>query len=247
MFRTHFLHIFPACFILFSLTSCKKPDAEGPPQNRLPPNIKVSTIADFVGSGIDSLPLESGPLYNYAFNEPPFSPSYQIRWACIEKPVNAPDPRILGQQQKNAQAMGLVEGDYVFEVTYSTIAGSKKATLPITVIPDLPPGTVVLRDDLNWDFDDLALFPGQESAWTTWDKDPTHIFFRGQSRMPKVEYLNPLTKEWIALSTGLVNYSFSQPVGTARFDYSNNTIYLKVRDGVTWDWQYQNHPVRLTY
>jgi hypothetical protein len=65
--------------------------------------------------------------------------------------------------------------------------------------------------------------------------------------MPKVEYLNPLTKEWIALSTGLVNYSFSQPVGTARFDYSNNTIYLKVRDGVTWDWQYQNHPVRLTY
>jgi hypothetical protein len=247
MFGIHFRQIFQACFILFSLASCKKPDTELPSQNRLPPNIKVSTIAEFVGSGIDSLPLVSGPLYDYAFNEAPFSPSYQIRWACIEKPQDAPDPLIIDQQQKKAQAMGLVEGEYVFEVTYSTIAGSKKASLPITVIPDIPSGKVVLRNDLTWDVDETALFPGQESAWATWDNDPVHIFFRGMSRLPKVEYLNPLTKEWVVLSTSLVNYEFNQPAGTAQFDYPNNTIYLKVRDGVTWDWQNQNHSVRLTF
>jgi hypothetical protein len=58
---------------LLMLVSCKKPENEEETKDRMPPNVAATTIVEIVGDGIDSLPLVSNPVYDYAYNEPAFS------------------------------------------------------------------------------------------------------------------------------------------------------------------------------
>jgi hypothetical protein len=116
--------------------------------------------------------------------------------------------------------------------------------IPIVVIKDFPAGTVVVRNDLEWNVEFDA--PRQGIAYTNWFNDPQHIFFRGINRFPKVEYQDPITKNWVQLKPIYDENQFSIP-GTAYFDLLGADINLFVKDGVSPSWLSDNPPVRLTY
>lgn len=224
---------------MFALTSCEKdePTAENvPPQPLLP----YSNIT--VGSGLDTLPLLSAgnllgsgglnlPLETYY----QFTGYWQSQWTCTEKPAGAPDPIIHGNTSPSARAVGLRAGSYRFDITYATAAGSKKSTMEVTVVPDKPAGTVVTLNNLPWYFSPEGGIGGEIPPYATSRFiSPDLFYFRGKGKEPAVEYLDPVSNQWIkasifrdypALHTAMVEFNEWNNV---LFDYTEGSMQIRL-------------------
>jgi hypothetical protein len=244
MLKNSFLHVFLGLAFLSFLLSCKKPEDE--PKTILPPpDIRASSISAYVAANIDSLPLLSDPIFPAASPGNDYAQEWETRWVCEEKPAGSATPLIMGSDQVNAYVNGLVPGEYLFRVTYSTIAGQKSAVVYFSVVKDIPAGTIVERSDLNWRVDQ-DLLGGTAEALTEWIFDPEHVFYRGMNRFPRIEYQPPNTNAWIQLDliykekeTSTKNYAFYRMLDA--------TIYFNVKLGLGQNWQSTNPKVRLIY
>jgi hypothetical protein len=156
----------------------------------------------------------------------------------------------------SARAVGLVAGDYKFQITYSTKALSKKNVMKVTVVPEKPAGTVVILDNMSWsvsppgDFGDINATASRQSA-------PDLFYFRGRRKEPTVEYMDPKTNGWVKsmesrdvqqdISQGLLRFNEKD---YAFFDYTKGSLLIRLEKNITEDWlsgAVNNPPVRLTY
>jgi hypothetical protein len=238
-----------------SVSSCKKTPQEIP--ERVPPNPVLQWEKLIVGSGVDTISLNSaGNMLSpdIDFN---FASDWQSRWDCIEKPSGAPDPTIYGDNAMSARAVGLVAGDYKFQITYSTKTLSKKNVMEVTVVPEKPAGTVVILDNLTWSVSPPGDFAPISIATASRQYAPDLFYFRGRRMEPIVEYLDPKTNVWVKtmdnrdlqldISQGLLRFNDRDYVF---FDYTKGSMLIWLERNIPEDWlsgAVNNPPVRLTY
>jgi hypothetical protein len=241
------MKILIALSAMICILSCQKSALETDEFNGLPPDVNAYSITAFVAANVDSLSIMSDPLFNRAYTDPPYSKEWNTEWTCNEKPIDAPDPKILRSNQRNMSVTGLAKGRYVFQATYSTKAGKKSATLPIVAIPDIPTGTVIERTDLTWDVgQDFAFGDGTPMASASWEYDPDHIFFRGLSRFPKVEYMDPTTNTWTQVAM-VYNLDQSHPKNYVYFSLHGASLFFTFSEGIGTAWSSAHPKVRLIY
>lgn len=180
------------------LTACNKDDPFGIIQEDLaPPNVSagidqsVSVLQDTVFFEVNST---SAQYLEY--------PKYKYSWTCLEKPVNAPNPKISAASGYQTYISGLKPGTYLFQIEVSNKKGTKKDQINVRVFEDTLSGKTIIFDDLSWNIKDERVFAGSPvskniTASAKTNGIRTDLFFRKLWSM-EIAYRDEASGVWVS-------------------------------------------------